>query len=316
MTQGRFAGCLVGLAIGDALGMPFEGMSAEAIRQRYGKVTELLPAGRLDAGQYTDDTKMMLCIAESIVERGHVDPEDVARRFTEWFESGDLRGIGSTCLESILNLKRGISWRDSGLRGKWAAGNGTAMRIAPVGLIDYHDLERLREDCWATSIITHNNAEAVAGATAVAYAIARLVTGEADTRTLLPETAALVEDSEVARNLEQARSLLSADTPTGDAVAVLGTSGYVVETVASALYCFLRTPDDFMTTVASAVMGGGDTDTTAAIAGAISGAHNGVLNMPRQLVEEVEDSERLQALGRAIYRLANPHEDDDYGPTT
>ena len=306
MTQEKFAGCLLGLAIGDALGMPFEGMRAQAIRDRYRQVTEFLPARGLAAGQYTDDTKMMLCITESIVEKGRVDAEDVAERFVEWFDSGDLRGIGRTCLEGILNLKRGVSWRASGRRGEWAAGNGTAMRIAPVGLIDRHHLKRLREDCWATSIITHNNSEALAGATAVAYAIARLVSGEFDEETFLPEIAAFVGASEVARNLEQAQSLFSSRTPTDEALAVLGTSGYVVETVASALYCFLRTPGDFMTTVASAVMGGGDTDTTGAIAGAISGAYNGVPNVPQHLVEEVEDTERLQKLGQAIYRLATP----------
>jgi ADP-ribosyl-[dinitrogen reductase] hydrolase len=249
----------------------------------------------------------MLCIAESIVEKGHVDPEDVAHRFVGWFDTGDLRGIGHTCHEGILNLKRGVPWRGSGRRGEWAAGNGTAMRIAPVGLLDCHDLERLREDCWATSVITHDNPEAVAGAVAVAYAIARLVTGEVDDGTFLPEIAAFVGDSEVARHLEQAQSLLSARTPTDEALAVLGTSGYVVETVASALYCFLSTPDDFTTTVSSAVMGGGDTDTTAAIAGAISGAYNGTSNLPPHLVEEVEDSERLQKLGQAIYRLISSH---------
>jgi ADP-ribosyl-[dinitrogen reductase] hydrolase len=143
------------LAIGDALGMPFEGMPARTIRDRYGVVTEFMAGQGLSAGQYTDDTKMMLCIAESIVERDQVAPEDIARRFVDWFDGGDLRGIGHTCLESILKLKRGIRWRESGRRGKWAAGNGTAMRIAPVGLFDCHDLERLKEDCWATSVITH-----------------------------------------------------------------------------------------------------------------------------------------------------------------
>jgi len=186
---------------------------------------------------------MMLCIAESILEKGHVDPEDVAQRFVGWFDAGDLRGIGRSCLEGILNVKRRISWRESGRRGKWAAGNGTAMRIAPVGLIDSRDLKRLREDCWATSVITHNNPEAVAGATAVAYAIARLVSGEVDKEAFLPEIATFVGDSEVARNLEEAQSLFSTRTPTEEALAVLGTSGYVVETVASALYCFLRKYD-------------------------------------------------------------------------
>jgi len=99
----------MGLAVGDALGMPFEGMDARAIRADYGRVTEFLPSHGLAAGQYTDDTKMMLCIAESIEENGGVYPEDVARRFVGWFDSGDLRGIGATCLEAILNLKSGVT---------------------------------------------------------------------------------------------------------------------------------------------------------------------------------------------------------------
>lgn len=313
--EDKFAGSLLGLAIGDALGMPFEGMPAHTICDRFGPVTEFLAGQGLGAGQYTDDTKMMLRIAESMLEKGYVDPEDVARRFVAWYDTGDLRGIGHTCLEAILNLKRGIHWTESGRRGKWAAGNGTAMRIAPVGLIDCRDLDRLREDCHATSIITHNNFEAVAGATAVAYAITRLVKGEVETSTLLLETAAFIGPSGVARNLGQAQYLLSANTPTDEALAVLGTSGYVVETVASALYCFSKTPGDFVTTVSSAVMGGGDTDTTAAIAGAISGAYNGVSNIPRHLVGNVEDSEKLQQLGQAIYRLANSHGNDHYDST-
>jgi ADP-ribosylglycohydrolase len=178
------------------------------------------------------------------------------------------------------------------------------MRIAPVGLLDCQDLDRLREDSWSTSIITHNNPEAVAGATAAAYVIARLVTGDLDEATLLTDSAGFVGESEVARNLIKTSDLLSSDTPTEAALAVLGTGGYVVETVASALYCFLRTPTDFLATVSAAVLGGGDTDTTAAVAGAISGAYNGLHNLPTNLVEQVEDTERLQQLGRAIFHLA------------
>jgi len=304
MNEAGFAGCLMGQAIGDALGMPFEFMSSGSISARHGQVVEFLPSPELAAGQYTDDTKMMLCIAEGMVEKGHVDPQDVAERFVAWFDTGDLRGIGNTCRESIMNLKSGASWRESGSRGKWAAGNGTAMRIAPIGLLDCQDLERLRKDCWSASIITHNNPEAVAGATAVAYVIARLVTDARDEETLLADSADFVGESEVARNLAKAQGLLSSNTPTEEALARLGTSGYVVETVAGALYCFLRTPADFVTTVSSAVMGGGDTDTTAAVAGAISGAYNGLHSLPAHLVEEVEGSERLQQLSRAIYYLA------------
>jgi ADP-ribosylglycohydrolase len=306
-AEDRFTGCLVGLAIGDTLGMPFEGMHAQDILDERSQVAEFLPGPGLAAGQYTDDTKMMLCLAESIVENSRVNPEDIARRFVAWFDSGDLRGIGNTCLEAILNLKQGVPWEASGHRGKWAAGNGTAMRIAPVGLLDWQDMERLREDCWSTSIITHHNPEAVAGATAVAYVIARLVTGGLNETGLLVDAAEFVGASEVARNLLQAQSLLSSNTSTDVALETLGTGGYVVETVASALYCFLRSPSDFVNTVSSAVLGGGDTDTTAAVAGAISGAYNGLHLLPAQLVAQVEDSKRLQDLGRAIFRLAGPY---------
>jgi ADP-ribosylglycohydrolase len=307
--EDRFAGCLVGLAIGDALGMPFEGMHAQAILDERSQVTEFLPGHGLASGQYTDDTKMMLCLAESMVENGRVNPDDIARRFVAWFESGDLRGIGNTCLEAILNLKSGLPWEESGHRGEWAAGNGTAMRIAPVGLLDWQDIERLREDCWSTSIITHHNPEAVAGATAVAYVIAHLVTGDLNETRLLADAAEFVGASEMARNLLQAQRLLSCNTSTDVALETLGTGGYVVETVAGALYCFLRSPSDFLSSVSSAVLGGGDTDTTAAVAGAISGAYNGLRRLPAQLVAQVEDSKRLQDLGRAIFHMAGPRRD-------
>jgi ADP-ribosyl-[dinitrogen reductase] hydrolase len=303
----RFAGCLVGLAIGDALGMPFEGMDAEAVFAGRSQVTEFLPGHGLSAGQYTDDTKMMLCIAESMLENGWVQPEDVARRFVAWFDTGDLRGIGTTCLEAILNLKSGVCWRESGHRGQWAAGNGTAMRIAPVALLDWQDMERLRADCWSSSIITHHNPEAVAGATAVAYAIARVVTGDLDGAALLADAAEFVGSSGVARNLVQAQRLLLDGTPAGVALETLGTGGYVVETVPSAMYCFLWTPRDFVTTVSSAILGGGDADTTGAVAGAISGAYNGLHHLPPDLVSQVEDSQRLQDLGRAIFGMAGAH---------
>jgi len=308
-VEDRFTGCLVGLAIGDALGMPFEGMDAQTILVERSQVTEFLPGYGLDAGQYTDDTKMMLCLADSIVENGQVNPEDIARRFVAWFDTRDLRGIGNTCLEAILNLKSGVPWEESGHRDEWAAGNGTAMRIAPLGLLDWQDLERLREDCWSTSVITHHNTEAVAGAAAVAYVTARLVTGDLNETRLLADAAQFVGASEVARNLLQAQRLLSSNASTDVALETLGTGGYVVETVASALYCFLRSPSDFLSSVSSAVLGGGDTDTTAAVAGAISGAYNGLHRLPAQLVAQVEDSERLQNLDRAIFRMAGPRRD-------
>jgi len=302
----RFKGALLGLAVGDALGMPVEGMSASTIRARYGEVREFLAAPRraLGPGQFTDDTQMTLALAESIVERGRVDPAHVAGRFMAWLDSGDVRGIGRSTLRSLLRLKAGVPWRESGEQGKWAAGNGAAMRIAPVGLLHCRRLERLRQDVHDVSIITHRNPEAVAGALAVAYAVARLVTGAKPSPDFLDDVASFVGHNPVSERLRKARELLSQGTPAEKALASLGTSGYVVETVASALYAFLSSPDDFEETVVTAVMAGGDTDTVAAIAGAISGAHNGVAGIPSRWRERVEGASRLAHLAERIYELA------------
>ena len=108
----------------------------------------------------------------------------------------------------------------------------------------------------------------------------------------------------VADNLVRAGELLATLTPTAGALAALGTSGYVVHTVASAFYCFLKTPDDFEETVISAVMGGHDTDTTGAVAGAIAGAHQGLDGIPARWLTGVEDRDRLERLAREIYTIA------------
>ncbi len=303
--EDRFIGCLLGVAIGDALGMPFEGLPAQAIGQRYGRVTDFVAAPRrgLSAGQFTDDTQMMLMHAESIVASGKVDPEDLAQRFMAWLRSGSARGIGRSTLHSIRRLMQGVPWQESGQTGEYSAGNGVAMRIAPVGLLYCRDRGKLPQAVEVGGCITHLHPEALKGGLAVAYAVAQLVTGEVALDSLLDDIVAFVGECEVTRNVARARELLAAGTPTDRALEALGTSGYVVHTVASALYCFLRTPNDFEETVIAAVMGGGDTDTTGAVAGAISGAFNGLEGIPRRWLEGVEERERIERLAGEIHEF-------------
>ena len=299
-------GCMLGVAIGDALGMPVEGWPAEAIRRRYGVLSDLQPSPRrgLRAGQFTDDTQMMLMHAESIVATSRIDGDDLARRFVAWLRSGAVRGIGGSTLRSIRRLGGGVHWRMSGETGEFAAGNGVAMRIAPVGLFDCRRFDRLRKDVQTAGAITHRNPEALAGGLAVAYAVACLANGSAQPAELIEETGTFVGECEVSRNLQRAHNLLQSDTPAADALAALGTSGYVVHTVASAFYCFVSTPDNFKQSVINAVMGGRDTDTTAAVTGALSGAHNGWQGIPSRWLEGVEARERIEKLARRIHTLA------------
>ncbi len=245
--RSKYKGCLLGLAVGDALGMPVEGARASSIRSRLGKVTDFLPAPwrNLQAGQWTDDTRMMLCHAHSIADTGRVDPEDIAARFLAWMEGNDWRGMGNATYCSIKRLQEGVSPLESGETGERAAGNGTAMRIAPIALLYCRDLETLRVETETASIITHNNPEAVAGSRAVSYAIARAAIDTVEPDELLAGMMEFAGPSGVSERLAMARKFLEQGMDEEEALIRLGTSGYVVETVASALYCVLRHPRGF-----------------------------------------------------------------------
>lgn len=301
----RFQGCMLGLAIGDTLGMPLEGMRASEIRKHFGRVVDFMdaPWRMLKAGQWTDDTKMMLCQARSIASRGGFDLEDTGREFLAWYESRDWRGIGGATYDSMQRLRAGVPAAESGMKGELAAGNGAAMRIAPVGLIDCLDLDRLRADVVASARITHDNPEAVAGSLSVAYAVARASRGDLEPSSLIEDTVAFIGPSRVAERLGMAGLFLARGMEIEEALARLGTGGYVVETVAAAFFSFLRSPRDFEETLARAVGGGLDTDTTGAVAGAISGAHNGLESIPERWRQGVEAAEEILDLAARIFSL-------------
>lgn len=305
ILQPRFEGSLVGLAVGDALGMPFEGMRASAIREQMGRVGDFCdaPWRMLKAGQWTDDTKMALYQARSIIDSAGIDARDTARKFVEWLQSNDWRGIGGATYESLKRLLAGADPRQSGEEGELAAGNGVAMRIAPVGLMDCLALDQLHHHVEAVGIITHNNREALAGGEAVAFAVAKGARGDLHPASLIPQTIEFIGPCLVGDRLLQASRFLDSKMDPAEAMARLGTSGYVVETVASAFFCFLNTPADFEETVSQAVAGGLDADTTGAIAGAISGAYNGLQAIPERWREQVENCREIIELADGIYEL-------------
>ncbi len=306
----KFEGCLLGLAIGDSLGMPYEGWRPTMILSRLGsKVSGFAPCPDrgLRAGQWTDDTKMALQLAHSLIRtNARFDPAAAAAAYLEWFDSGDLRGIGRTTLDAILRLKSGIPHTSSGITGEYAAGNGAAMRVAPLALADCNDFKKLLDDAAIDAAITHNNPEAIAGSRVVSYLIALGVSGDrsmAADPALFDKCRDIAGPSETAAKLLRAKQLYLDKMPCGTALSTIGTSGYVAESVASSVYCFMKTPTDFQETVVSAVMGGGDTDTIAAIAGAISGSWNGTWNIPKHWVDHVEASDELRDIAGQLYKL-------------
>ncbi len=298
----RCQGVMLGLAVGDALGAPLEFQSAEEIARTYGApVRNMLGGGFLgwDLGEWTDDTAMAVCIAESILSQGRFDPADVAERFLRWFQSGP-RDVGNTISVAMHALASGERWDRA---GRWAhdhlggrtAGNGAIMRCAPIALLDYPAPDRLIEDSVNSALITHWDARARYGAAGLNLAIAALIQGAspaeamdtaaAGIRSACPEVAALFETAGAGERSD------------------LCPSGFSNDTLRLALWCFART-DSFEEALVSAVNLGGDADTGGAVCGALAGAHYGLAAIPERWLTPLHERERLLRLAAQVARLA------------
>jgi ADP-ribosylglycohydrolase len=254
-------------------------------------------------GQYSDDTQLLRELLLSIREAAGWNVESFARRLSDLFQRGLDIGAGPGTRAAAARLAGGASWRDAGTPPPYA-GNGSAMRAAPLGILVQGSPEARRAVAREQSLVTHRDPRSVAGAVAMAEAAALAATpGKLDRRAFLEELQECVrqEDKDVADALVRladwaglppepaARRLHELELdPCGDCVR-LGLSPFVTSTVVWALYSFLRSPDDYWTTICTAIRIGGDTDTLAAMAGAVAGARLGREALPTALLERVND---------------------------
>lgn len=311
----RFAGCLIGAAVGDAFGMPLEFLSHDEIKRIYGGlVTDMLPPGphspyrHLTRGQYTDDTQMMTALAQAIIEAGFPDPYTIAEKFVEWYHSpGNNRGPGVGCMQACRKLSQGVYWDRS---GSDSAGNGAAMRVMPVALMYHGDEARIMEFARQQSIITHRDERAIEGAQIIALAIDYLLDAK-DPSALITHILPYAAIGEIKQQQLKVQALLELKAE-GEEVfshmVDLGTSGYIVHTLGAALYAFLHSPYDFRQVVVTAANAGGDADTAACIAGALAGAYNGFDAIPASWAEALEDCDRIYDMAQRLYGLyTNPY---------
>ncbi|MCC6446275.1 MAG: ADP-ribosylglycohydrolase family protein [Armatimonadetes bacterium] len=328
--EARFIGAMLGTFIGDALGMPVEGWPPERIAGAYGSLEDLRGAsiwlrlygavygaihdsGRvsgelpLGCGTYTDDTQMMIGVAESLAACGGFDGTDMARRFVANFDP--CRGYGPGAMRAIAKLRQGIPWNRAGgqLFGRRGSfGNGSAMRVAPVGLFYGDDPPALRQAAELSASITHTHPLGLEGAAVQAYAVAlavRQLSGEA----FLEEMRAFLRpDSEpFSRKLAAMEGLLRQRSSAREVVAVLGNGTESQESVPAAIYAFLSHPESFREAVVYAVSLGGDTDTIGAMAGAIAGAYHGADALPAGWLDMLENGAKgrdyIRNLARQLY---------------
>jgi ADP-ribosyl-[dinitrogen reductase] hydrolase len=293
---------LLGTAIGDALGVPFETKLAnyEPLIAWDGKAFLGSAHHKLLAGQYSDDTQMSLMVAESLIANKGFRPEDLSARYVEWIVSKRARGYGRTTLMAVQNLLLGKSWNESGVAGSY--GNGTAMRAAPFGVYFRDNLKELVEVCKVDSAITHVSEEAEAGSIAIALATAYIINDDADN--LLEKLWVVLPNSKVKDAVFSLGSLIdSANITPQQALRVIGTKGDVRQTVPAALYCYLKF-DTYQEGVEASIRAGGDTDTTAAIVGALFGAELGMNGIGAEFYS-VEDFDKLVKLDSQLYNRSN-----------
>jgi poly(ADP-ribose) glycohydrolase ARH3 len=286
--------------------MPLEGMPAQEIRDRFGRVDRMLE-GRLPRGSYTDDTEMMIGVAESLLERGGFDGGHMAARFLRNLQGE--RGYGQGTMMALEEVRQGVPWQDAGARafpgGSW--GNGAAMRVAPLALVYVAgDLQRF---AGLSSLITHTHPLGLEGAILQAEAVSlALATGSVVAPRFLRALKGWARTPEYLRALEDVEALLVQDPTVEEVVAVLGSGSTALRSVPTAIYCFLREPRSFKDAVTYGVNLGGDTDTVGAMTGAIAGAFHGACAIPPGWYEALEGGAKGKAyvedLARGLWNLA------------
>lgn len=274
MNKNNFLGCLLGMAVGDALGLPAEGLSPERRQRLFGELTN----HRLFLGHgfVSDDTAHAIMTAQALIASGG-DPipfgRELASRLKCWFLSLPP-GIGRATAQASLRLLVGISPERSGV---FSAGNGPAMRAPIIGLFCAADTDdtRLCELIRASTRITHTDPQAEEGALAVARA------------TLLQPLVLVSGRGELMR---------------------VPVSGYIVHTVDAVLEIIACYPNDLRTAVIETVARGGDTDTVAAIVGGILGGRLGAEAVPQDwlagIIEPWWHEKRLTKLATQLAEVA------------
>ena len=270
----RFRGALLGFAVGDALGAPAEFLSREQVAERWGLLTEMVGGGchNVAPGEVTDDTEMLLCLAESLAASGDFDPQDVVRRYMAWFESNPT-DVGLTVRTTLLSIRSGTPWERAARRahvvlGRMSAGNGSLMRSPAIALRYANDPARRREVALQESMLTHF--DRLAGWACVAYT---------------DIVAAVLRDA-----LEASRAEIVA-------------SGYVLDTLKAALWAVLHS-EDFEQALIEAVNLGDDADTVGALTGALAGALYGERAIPVRWSAALTVTQRLNDAAERLADLA------------
>jgi len=282
-ARDRAHGALLGTFVGDALGMPFEGLPQIDVPA----AVEMI-AARRGLGTYTDDTQMMIAVAESLIARGRVDEQHLARAFQAGYDPDRGYGGGTRRVFELWATGTPIASAAAQIfGGQGSRGNGAAMRIAPVAVLFCEDPERLVAEATRSAQLTHAHPVGVDGAVVQAAAIGAALRDE----DILEVARSAARTPEMTDGLRDVGELLGTHPNPVPVHARLGSSSDARESVCAAIYTALAQPA-FEPAVRFAVGLGGDTDTIAAMTGAIFAARHGASSIPQRWLAALENGDR------------------------
>ena len=289
----RYQGCLLGLAAGDAVGTTVEFKA----RGSFTPLTDMVGGGpfRLKAGQWTDDTSMALCLATSLLECDGFDAHDQMQRYNDWRVNGYLSSNGR-CFDIGVTVSEAISQYItsgdpfSGPTNPLSAGNGSLMRLAPIAMFYYPNLGQMLRFATDSSRTTHGAKECIDACCYFATLLHCALSG-------------MDKQSILACQIYQPTTIKIQAIQQQDYqhkyISQIKGSGYVVESLEAALWCFLYT-DCFEDAILLAANLGDDADTTAAICGQIAGAFYGIQGIPDTWREKITLADDIIAFANQL----------------
>ena len=290
--QARFRGCLLGLAAGDAVGTTVEFRP----RGSFEPLTDMIGGGpfNLRPGQWTDDTSMALCLGYSLVETGRFDPDDQMQRYLRWWREGYLSSTGvcfdiGNTISDALRRYRETGDPYSGSTSPWSAGNGCIMRLAPAPMFYWRDQALAVHYAAESSRTTHGTAECLDACRLFSSILFKALAG-------LPKEAVLFDNEDLDPLADKIQAIADGAYRSKTRDQIRG-SGYVVESLEAALWCFLHT-GNYRDAVLAAANLGDDADTTSAICGQVAGAFYGQSAIPAGWLDRL-------AMGQEIAELAD-----------
>jgi len=295
---------MLGSALGDAIGeLAFRFPEREQLLAQVEDSEKLI---------YTDDTAMSIALAESLIEVGDIEEQQLGDSFYQQYLKEPWRGYGAGPPQ-VFNMveEEDINYSEAARRlydGKGSKGNGAAMRITPLAIY-YHNSEQLYEKALASARVTHTHPLGIDGAAVQAKAITQSVNlnyqRPFSPQIFIESLITFSRTTELKDKLALIPELITADISPAEAVERLGKDITAHESIPYAHYCFLRNPHTFVEAVLSSVLNGGDRDTLGAMAGALCGGYLGVEAIPPEWRQKLENNQHIETLARELAARAS-----------